>query len=243
MNFEIRQIVITSVLLAAFFALGVGFVAYTEQKTAEQIELNRQAVLLGQIMEVLAGEDYDNNPAEDAFILSDPEALNLGEPVIEPAPAGLLPSLPSDEEQERAMTAGQLGFRARRDGETIAVAIPVVTHRGYSGDIRLLVGVEASGEVKGVRVLEQNETPGLGDKIKAEKTDWILGFTGRGLGNPPPEGWAVKKDGGVFDQFTGATISPRAVVEAVESALEYVEQHRSALFGTPPDVHTEEDTS
>ncbi|MFO7580974.1 RnfABCDGE type electron transport complex subunit G [Guyparkeria sp.] len=243
MNFEIRQIVITSVLLAAFFALGVGFVAYTEQKTAEQIELNRQAVLLGQIMEVLAGEDYDNNPAEDAFILPDPEALNLGEPVIEPAPAGLLPSLPSDEEQERAMAAGQLGFRARRDGETIAVAVPVVTHRGYSGDIRLLVGVEASGEVKGVRVLEQNETPGLGDKIKAEKTDWIRGFTGRSLGNPAPEGWAVKKDGGVFDQFTGATISPRAVVEAVESALEYVEQHRSVLFGTPPDVHTEEDTS
>ncbi len=240
MKLELRQIVITSLLLAGFFALGVGFVAYTEQKTAEQIELNRQAVLLGQIMEVLAGEGYDNNPAEDAFLLPDPTALNLGGPVLDPSPAGVLAAKPSDEGYERAMAAGQLGFRARRDGEIVAVAIPVVTHRGYSGDIRLLVGVDAGGEVRGVRVLEQNETPGLGDKIKADKTDWILGFTGRSLGNPPPEGWAVKKDGGVFDQFTGATISPRAVVEAVETTLEYTERHRAELFGTPVDEQAEE---
>ncbi|MFW6322762.1 MAG: RnfABCDGE type electron transport complex subunit G [Guyparkeria sp.] len=240
-NLEVRQIVITSVLLAAFFALGVGFVAYTQQKTAEQIEINREALLLGQIMEVLAGEDYDNNPAEDAFVLPDPEALDLGEPVVDTAPAGELASVPSDEDYERAMASGQLGFRARRDGEIVAVAIPVVTHRGYSGDIRLLVGVDAGGEVRGVRVLEQNETPGLGDKIKADKTDWILGFTGRSLGNPPPDGWAVRKDGGVFDQFTGATISPRAVVEAVQTALEYVDRHRAVLFDSPVDEQAGED--
>ena len=229
-DLELRRVVITAVILAVFFGLGVGFVAYTHQKTADRIELNRQAVLLGQIMAVLAGEAQDNNPAEDAFLLPDPEALNLGEPVVEPAAARMRPASLTPEQRERAMAAGQLGFRGREDGRVTAVAIPVVTHRGYSGDIRLLVGVRADGVISGVRVIEQNETPGLGDKIKADKTDWILDFSGRRLGDPPVEDWAVKKDGGVFDQFTGATVSPRAVVEAVEDVLLYVREHRRELF-------------
>jgi electron transport complex protein RnfG len=232
--------VITTVILAVFFGLGVGFVAYTQQKTADQIELNRQAVLLGQIMAVLGSEAHDNNPAEDAFILPDPQALNLGEPVIDPPEDGVLPASLTVEERERAMEAGQLGFRAREDGRVTAVAIPVVTHRGYSGDIRLLVGVDADAVITGVRVLEQNETPGLGDKIKADKTDWISDFTGRHIGAPPLEDWAVKKDGGTFDQFTGATISPRAVVEAVEDALLYVREHRPQLFEQPAGEQGEE---
>ena len=234
MKIEVRQVIITSVLLAVFFGLGVGFVAYTHQKTAEQIELNRQAVLLGQIMEVLAGEDYDNNPAEAPFLLPEPRSLGLGEPVLdtagEPSPAAL----------GRAVDAGQAGFRARRDGEVVAVAIPVVTPRGYSGDIRLLVGVDAGGEVLGVRVLQQNETPGLGDKIKADRSDWILAFAGRRLGDPPEEDWKVEKDGGVFDQFTGATISPRAVVGAVRDALAYARRHHAILFGESAGRTTEE---
>ena len=229
-DLEPRRVVITAVILAVFFGLGVGFVAYTQQKTADQIELNRQAVLLGQIMAVLGSETHDNNPAEDAFLLPDPQALNLGEPVLEPAEEGVLPASLTARERERAMAAGQLGFRAREAGRVTAVAIPVVTHRGYSGDIRLLVGVDADQEITGVRVLEQNETPGLGDKIKADKTDWIRDFTGRRLGDPPVEDWAVKKDGGAFDQFTGATVSPRAVVEAIEDVLLYAREHRRQLF-------------
>ncbi len=236
---ELRRVVITSVILAVFFGLGVGFVAYTQQKTADQIELNRQAVLLGQIMEVLSGEDYNNNPAEDAFILPNPEALNLGAPVIEPAPDGVLPDRVAGEALDRAFSAGQVGFRARHDGEVTAVAIPVVTHRGYSGDIRLLIGVDTEGEIQGVRVIQQRETPGLGDKIKADKTDWILGFSGRSLGDPPAESWAVRKDGGRFDQFTGATVSPRAVVGAVKEALIYVERHRPELFGRAAEASRE----
>ncbi|MFW6322169.1 MAG: RnfABCDGE type electron transport complex subunit G [Guyparkeria sp.] len=241
-NLELRRVVITAVILAVFFGLGVGFVAYTQQKTADQIEINRQAVLLGQIMAVLSGEPHDNNPAEDAFLLPEPESLNLGEPVIEPDAEGLMPASPAGESRERAMRAGQLGFRAREDGEVVAVAIPVVTHRGYSGDIRLLVGIRPNGEVTGVRVLVQNETPGLGDKIKADKTDWIHDFAGRRLGDPPAEDWAVQKDGGVFDQFTGATVSPRAVVGAVKQALEYAERHRRQLFdlkSLPPEGEDE----
>lgn len=240
-NLELRRVVITSVVLALFFGLGVGFVAYTQQKTADQIELNRQAVLLGQIMAVLQGQVHDNNPAEDAFLLPAPEALELGEPVIRPTGEGVLPTRLPVEQRKQAMRAGQLGFRARRDGEVVAVAIPVVTHRGYSGDIRLLVGVTVDGEITGVRVLEQRETPGLGDKIKADKTDWIQGFSGRRLGAPPAEDWAVKKDGGVFDQFTGATVSPRAVVGAVKDVLEYVDRHHTLLFDEPPTTTVEED--
>ncbi|MDG4866658.1 RnfABCDGE type electron transport complex subunit G [Guyparkeria sp. 1SP6A2] len=236
---ELRRVVITSVILAVFFGLGVGFVAYTQQKTADQIELNRQAVLLGQIMEVLSGEDYNNNPAEDAFILPNPEALNLGPPVIEPPQDGVLPDALSGEVLDRAISAGQVGFRARRDGEVTAVAVPVVTHRGYSGDVRLLIGVDSQGEIQGVRVIEQRETPGLGDKIKADKTDWILGFSGRSLGAPPAEDWKVQKDGGQFDQFTGATVSPRAVVGAVKEALDYVERYRPQLFGRAAQTSTE----
>ncbi|HSH84389.1 MAG TPA: RnfABCDGE type electron transport complex subunit G [Guyparkeria sp.] len=233
-DLELRRVVITAVILAVYFGLGVGFVAYTQQKTVDQIELNRQAVLLGQIMAVLSGRAHDNNPAEDAFLLPDPEALGLGKPVLESAGLNDGSNSLSAEERERAMAAGQLGFRAREGDEVTAVAIPVVTRRGYSGDIRLLVGVCPEGEVIAVRVLEQSETPGLGDKIKADKTDWIFGFAGRRLGDPPVEWWAVKKDGGVFDQFTGATISPRAVVAAVKDVLLYVREHRQQLFEYPP---------
>ncbi len=240
-DLEWRRVLITAVILAVFFGLGVGFVAYTQQKTADQIEINRQAVLLGQIMAVLQGEEHDNNPAEDAFLLPDPGALELGEPVIEPDADGVMPARLSADARERAINAGQLGFRARRDGDVVAVAIPVVTHHGYSGDIRLLVGVRPDGEIIGVRVLVQNETPGLGDKIKADKTDWIDGFSGRRLGDPPADDWAVKKDGGVFDQFTGATVSPRAVVGAVRTALEYVERHHDVLFDEVPAAAGERD--
>ena len=239
-DLELRRVVITTVILAVFFGLGVGFVAYTQQKTADQIELNRQAVLLGQIMAVLGSETHDNNPAEDPFLLPDPEALNLGALVLDSPGEGVLPASLTPEERAQAMDAGQLGFRAREGGEVTVVAIPVVTHRGYSGDIRLLVGVRADGVVSGVRVLEQNETPGLGDKIQADKTDWILDFAGRRLGDPPQEDWAVKKDGGAFDQFTGATVSPRAVVEAVEDVLLYVGEHHRQLFEQPADDHGED---
>jgi electron transport complex protein RnfG len=113
------------------------------------------------------------------------------------------------------------------------VVLPVITHYGYSGDIKLIVGVDREGEITGVRVTKQNETPGLGDKIEANKTRWIFGFDGKSLGNPGEKGWAVKKDGGVFDQFSGATITPRAVVGAIHQVLEYVHQHHDELFETP----------
>jgi Na+-translocating ferredoxin:NAD+ oxidoreductase subunit G len=126
----------------------------------------------------------------------------------------------------------RLVYRARQGGQTSGVAFRV-TGYGYSGAIRLLMGVAADGRLLGVRVLSHAETPGLGDKIEARRHDWILGFDGLSLGNPPEEEWGVKKDGGRFDQFTGATITPRAVVKAVKEGLQWFRDHRETLLATP----------
>ena len=111
-----------------------------------------------------------------------------------------------------------------------AAVLTAVAPEGYGGGIRLLVAINYDGTLAGVRVLSHHETPGLGDKIEAERSDWILQFEGLSLENPAPRNWRVKKDGGRFDQFTGATITPRAVVAAVYDALVYFEAHREALF-------------
>lgn len=120
-------------------------------------------------------------------------------------------------------------YRARQGGRVTAVAFE--THgRGYSGDIRVLLGVAANGRLLGVRVLRHTETPGLGDKIEAERSDWITRFTGLSLGDPPEGQWAVKKDGGQFDQFAGATITPRAVVASVRDGLRLFATQRQAML-------------
>ena len=116
------------------------------------------------------------------------------------------------------------------EGEIIAVVIPATAPDGYTDAIDLIVGVNADGSIAGVRALAHKETPGLGDKVDIKKSDWILGFEGRSLDNPDLAGWAVKKDKGVFDQFTGATITPRAVVAATLRTLQYAEANRDRLF-------------
>ncbi len=124
-------------------------------------------------------------------------------------------------------------YLARKDGKTVAAIIPATARDGYSGDIDLIVGVNADGSVAGVRVLAQKETPGLGDQVELGKSNWVLSFNGLSLGKPPVESWKVKKDKGVFDAFTGATITPRAVVGAVKRVLEYAQAHHRELFGGP----------
>src|SRR5690606_16997828 len=121
-------------------------------------------------------------------------------------------------------------WRARQQGQVVVVILPAVTMDGYSGRIDLLVGIRANGELAGVRVTHHRETPGLGDKLEVGKSQWIFSFEGKSLSMPAPEGWAVRKDGGEFDQFVGATITPRAVVRAVRNALLYFQQHRDELL-------------
>lgn len=121
-------------------------------------------------------------------------------------------------------------YLARKAG-SVAGAVFKVAERGYAGEIQLLMAVGADGRTLGVRVIRHSETPGLGDKIEAGKSDWARDFSGKSLGDPAPDRWAVKKDGGVFDQFAGATITPRAVVKAVKGGLMFFAEHRAQILG------------
>lgn len=123
--------------------------------------------------------------------------------------------------------------RARLRGADTALVLHAVAPDGYSGAIGLLVAVDREGRVLGVRVTGHGETPGLGDQIEAQRSDWITRFTGRALGDPHPSRWAVRKDGGDFDQFAGATVTPRAVVLAVKRCLELVQRHGDSLYAAP----------
>ncbi|MEW6765221.1 MAG: electron transport complex subunit RsxG [Pseudomonadota bacterium] len=121
-------------------------------------------------------------------------------------------------------------YRARLEGRLTAVVMQL-TAIGYGGPIDLVMGIDPEGQVLGVRVLKHKETPGLADQIETAKGRWIFSFDGKFLGDPPAEDWAVKKDGGVFDQFTGATITPRAIVGALRQGLELFAAERGRLFG------------
>lgn len=203
----IREMLIAAGLLVAFAVVGAGLVAYTHDSTEDEISANERLYLLRQLNQILPAEAYDNAITEDLTQVRAPEALGSAE------------ALPV--------------YRARRNGEPVAAILTTVAPNGYGGPIKLLVGVRTDGTVAGVRVVSHNETPGLGDPIDAERSDWIRGFTGKSLGQPPVEDWAVRKDGGVFDQFTGATITPRAVVAAVKRTLAFYQRHEAALFAAP----------
>ncbi|MDP2168986.1 MAG: RnfABCDGE type electron transport complex subunit G [Rhodocyclaceae bacterium] len=125
-------------------------------------------------------------------------------------------------------TATVTVYRARKAGVPTA-AVFRMAERGYAADIVVLMGVDVEGRLLGVRVVKHAETPGLGDKIEIAKAKWVLAFDGKSLGDPPAAKWTVKKDGGVFDQFAGATITPRAVVKAVKTGLEFFAAHREEI--------------
>lgn len=122
-------------------------------------------------------------------------------------------------------------YRARKDG-AVRAALFKVAERGYGGEIQVLMAVDSDGRTLGVRVLKHTETPGLGDKIEVRKDSWIRSFDGKSLGDPSPEKWGVRKDNGVFDQFAGATITPRAVVKAVKGGLDFFAAHKAEITGS-----------
>ncbi|MFZ4539151.1 electron transport complex subunit RsxG [Propionivibrio sp.] len=132
-----------------------------------------------------------------------------------------------------------LVYRARLGNEPKG-AVFQVSSRGYAGDVVALMGVDSEGKMLGVRVTKHMETPGLGDKIEVAKNSWILDFNGKSLGNPPLEKWGVKKDGGVFDQFAGATVTPRAVVKAVREGMEFYRDNRTEIYAKPAETSAKE---
>lgn len=203
----LRNMLRAAGVLAGFAVFGALLVAVTWESTEERIAANERAYLLRTLADVLPAGAYDNAVHEDAVTVTDRALLGTVAPVTV--------------------------YRARLRNAPVAAVLTPVAPDGYSGAIRLLVGIRVDGTVSGVRVLSHRETPGLGDKIEIERDDWILGFDGRSLDDPPRQRWAVKRDDGVFDQFTGATITARAVVSAVRNALIYFEAHRDELFAAP----------
>ncbi|MBK8537569.1 MAG: electron transport complex subunit RsxG [Candidatus Competibacteraceae bacterium] len=195
---------VAALILVGFTIVGTGLVVVTYSSTQDLIAEAQRAALEASLNQLLPPDRYDNRITEDRIEVVAPEGLGTSQPVTV--------------------------YRARKKGQPVALFATPVAPDGYSGPIRLLIGVYADGTLAGVRILEHKETPGLGDGIEQKRSRWILSFAGKSLTHPPPEGWKVKKDGGVFDQFTGATITPRAVVKATRKFLEYVQTHRELLL-------------
>lgn len=194
---------IGGLILGLFAVAGTGLVALTYDGTAERIAENEREYLLRSLHQIIPPDSHNNDIYTDVIQVRDP-LLGTSQSVAV--------------------------YRARRDKEPVAAVLASVAPDGYGGAIKLLVGINYDGTIAGVRVVSHKETPGLGDAIEAERSPWILGFNGHSLGDPDEKGWKVKKDGGVFDQFSGATITPRAVVKAVANTLRYFKSHRKALF-------------
>ncbi len=203
MKIALKSMLAAAAVLTAIVAVSAGALALTYLGTRDRIVQSEHERLLRQLNALVPAGRYNNDLAQDRLTLRIPE-LDARDPVTV--------------------------YRARQSGNPVAAILTAVAPDGYSGDIRLLIGIEADGRLAGVRVLEHRETPGLGDKIDLDRADWILSFDGRSLSDPLPAQWTVRKDGGVFDQFAGATITPRAVVKAVRRALEYFRQNQAALF-------------
>jgi electron transport complex protein RnfG len=196
-------IMIAAAILGLFAIAGTSLVTFTHTATKTRIAANERETLLRTLHALVPPETIDNDMVSDTLQVSDQEALG--------APATTV-------------------YRGRKLGEPVATVLATIVPNGYSGPIKMLVAVRYDGRLGGVRVLSHKETPGLGDKVEESRSDWIHSFNDKSLGDPPVAKWKVKRDGGVFDQFTGATITPRAIVEAVKKTLIYVQAHKDALY-------------
>lgn len=204
-----RSILLAGFVLGSFAISGVALVAITHEAVEPRIADNQYQAMQRKLASILPAGQADNDPLQDRIQVSG---------------GGLL-----------GTDTAQV-YRVRRGETSVAVILEPVVPDGYAGPIRLLVSVLRDGSLGGVRVLSHHETPGLGDKIEESKSDWVYGFEGRSLTDPPRDQWSVKRDGGYFDQFTGATITPRSIVRAVKNTLLYVERHGDRLFAPAADT-------
>ncbi len=198
--------------LSLFAIITAGLIALTQVVTKERIVDQIKQARSKALLQVVPIGQFDNDLLDNAFWLEAEEQLGLKE-------------------------AGE-AFVALNDGQPRYFILPLVAPDGYTGPIKLIMSIDLSGAIVGLRVIEHKETPGLGDKIDIKKSDWVRLFEGRSLDNTEESAWAVKKDGGDFDQMTGATITPRAIVNAVYKALQFFQENQSELlltagFGSP----------
>jgi electron transport complex protein RnfG len=191
-------------LLGLFGIIVIGLVALVFQTTRSAIEESEYQALLQALNSVIPADSYDNDLVHDTVPLAAHAELGLKKPAEI--------------------------YRARKSGTLYAVAFPLSAPDGYSGPVNMLMAVDVNGTVLGVRVISHTETPGLGDRIESRRSDWVEQFRGTSLEQPAEQDWKVKKDGGVFDQFTGATITPRIIVKAVHKALKFVRAKPEVFF-------------
>jgi len=206
-----KRIGYQAMLLGGMATLASSLLVLGDQQTRDDIAMRHAEDLKASLSQVLPDKVHDNDLLSDVVTL--------------PAANGKAPLKV---------------YRAHKDGKISAVAFQI-SAIGYAGPVTSIMGVDANGNVLGVRVLAHAETPGLGDKIEASRTDWIFSFNGHSLENTTTKQWHVKKDGGQFDQFTGATITPRAVVKSVYEGLQRFRNNRERLIA-PPDPANEETT-
>ncbi len=203
------SVIKSGLTLAVIATVCTALVAFTYRLTDERIAANEQAWLEQSLQPALSGLFFDSGVSESVVTI--------------PAPH----DLPGSDDA--------VIYRVY-SGETPVAALFVVSARdGYAGAIRLLVGVDIDGKVTGVHVLEHRETPGLGDRVESSKSDWAKQFDGRSLGDPQADGWKIKRDGGAFDQLTGASVTPRAIVKAVRDTLQYFDSNRETVFAAAAD--------
>lgn len=209
-----ESILRSAIGLGLFAIITAGTIAATQVLTEDRIDQQVRQAEASALFDIIPERKHDNDLLSTAVPLTPHPLLGIREPAQ--------------------------AWIARNKVQPVGVILPVVARNGYSGDIRLLVGIDPEGEVLGVRVTSHRETPGLGDKVELRKSDWIRSFAGKALGRPEVDRWRVAKDGGTFDQFTGATITPRAVVSAVRDALLYFKDHRQRLLGEPASAPKQE---
>ena len=198
--------------LAAIAAICTTLVAATYRLTSERIAANERAWLEQSLAPALGGVDYEGSISESRLVLEPPHGL------------------PGNDEA--------IIYRAYSGRAPVAALFAVTARGGYAGPIRILVGVGVDGTVTGVRILEHRETPGLGDGIEASRSDWVRQFDGRSLSDPPAAAWQLRVDGGEFDQLTGASVTPRAVLKAVRETLVYFDSNQQEIFDMPATAET-----
>ncbi len=200
-------------ILGAFALLSIGLTVLTWHFTKDQIQEEKEKALLRAISDLIPQDQFTNDPYRDCTIIRNQQLLGT----------------------EKPQSAWQL---KNADNKPVAVVISSVAPDGYSGKIELIVGhylddIDSSTRLAGVRVTSHNETPGLGDKIHVDKSDWILQFNNLPTMDIITENWQVKKDGGKFDAFTGATITPRAVISAIHNNIQYFKLYRDQILSAP----------
>ncbi|MDH3304638.1 MAG: electron transport complex subunit RsxG [Gammaproteobacteria bacterium] len=201
----------SGITLAVIAAICTALVATTYRYTADRIAANEQAWLERSLQPALSGLFYDSGVTESKIVIPPPHELPGNEAAVV--------------------------YRVYAEGAPVAALFVVSARDGYAGPIRVLVGIETVGVVTGLHVLEHRETPGLGDRIESTKSDWAKQFNGHSLLDPEPAGWAIKSDGGQFDQLTGASVTPRAIIKAIKETLLYFDERHEEIFA---EANTEE---